>query len=78
MLPCYSFSSFIDCCLFTGDPERINYTTVGAAVTTITSNLNDMTRGMRLMAALIDNPSDADNLMKVCIQTFCIETTAIN
>ena len=48
-----------------GDPEEINYTTVGASVTTITSNLNDMTRGMRLMAALIDNENDADNLMQV-------------
>ena len=48
-----------------GDPDAINYTTVGSSVTTITSNLNDMTRGMRLMAALIDNENDADNLMKV-------------
>jgi len=57
----FKASIFIDL----GDPEAINYTTVGSAVTTITSNLNDMTRGMRLMAALIDNENDADNLMKV-------------
>ncbi|XP_076808289.1 talin-2-like isoform X3 [Clavelina lepadiformis] len=47
-----------------GDPKETNYTMVGSAVTTISSNLNDMTRGLRLMAALLENDEDGDNLMK--------------
>ncbi|XP_018673450.2 talin-2 isoform X2 [Ciona intestinalis] len=47
-----------------GDREGRNYTTVGSAITTISSNLNDMTKSLRLMAALLDDGRDGDGLMK--------------
>uniref|UniRef100_H2ZQQ3 I/LWEQ domain-containing protein n=1 Tax=Ciona savignyi TaxID=51511 RepID=H2ZQQ3_CIOSA len=47
-----------------GDPEGRSYTTVGSAITTISSNLNDMTRSMQLMASLLDDGSDGDGLMR--------------
>uniref|UniRef100_F6WWU2 Talin-2 n=1 Tax=Ciona intestinalis TaxID=7719 RepID=F6WWU2_CIOIN len=47
-----------------GDREGTNYTTVGSAITTISSNLNDMTKSLRLMAALLDDGRDGDGLMK--------------
>jgi len=55
-------------CSRAGDPEETNYTTVGSAVSTITSNLNDLTQSLRLMAVLLDNENDSDNLLKVCCE----------
>ena len=45
--------------------DETNFTTVGSAVTTITSNLNDITPGLRQMAALLGDGSDSINLLKV-------------
>jgi len=47
-----------------GDPNETNYTTVGSAVTTITSNLTDMIGGLKLMAALLGDGIDSNGLMK--------------
>jgi len=45
-----------------GDPDQINYTAVGASVSTITSNLDDLVKGIKMIAALMD---DADNSKKL-------------
>lgn len=47
------------------DPKQTDYTTVGSAVTTISSNLNEMTKGLKLMAALLEDDRIGDNLLRV-------------
>lgn len=41
--------------LFSGDPAETDYTAVGCAVTTISSNLTEMSRGVKLLAALLED-----------------------
>ncbi|XP_039255846.2 talin-2-like isoform X1 [Styela clava] len=48
----------------TSDPQSTDYTTVGSAVTTISSNLSEMTKGLKLMAALLEDDNIGDNLLK--------------
>lgn len=41
--------------LLLGDPAETDYTAVGCAVTTISSNLTEMSRGVKLLAALLED-----------------------
>lgn len=41
--------------LLQGDPAETDYTAVGCAVTTISSNLTEMSRGVKLLAALLED-----------------------
>ncbi|XP_049628847.1 talin-1 isoform X1 [Suncus etruscus] len=41
--------------LTSGDPAETDYTAVGCAVTTISSNLTEMSRGVKLLAALLED-----------------------
>lgn len=38
-----------------GDPAETDYTAVGCAVTTISSNLTEMSKGVKLLAALMED-----------------------
>ena len=38
-----------------GDPTDTDYTAVGCAITTISSNLTEMSKGVKLLAALMDD-----------------------
>lgn len=49
--------------LTAGPPEEVDHTAVGAAITTITSNLPEMTRGVRMIAALMDDENSGDKLL---------------
>lgn len=49
--------------LTAGPPEEVDHTAVGAAITTITSNLPEMTRGVRMIAALMDDENSGDRLL---------------
>lgn len=40
---------------FTGEPTETDYTAVGCAITTISSNLTEMSKGVKLLAALMDD-----------------------
>lgn len=47
-----------------GDPTDTDYTAVGCAITTISSNLTEMSRGVKLLAALVeDQVGSGQNLM---------------
>lgn len=39
----------------TGEPTETDYTAVGCAITTISSNLTEMSKGVKLLAALMDD-----------------------
>lgn len=41
--------------LCSGDPAETDYTAVGCAVTTISSNLTEMSKGVKLLAALMED-----------------------
>uniref|UniRef100_A0A4W5P186 Talin 2 n=1 Tax=Hucho hucho TaxID=62062 RepID=A0A4W5P186_9TELE len=50
--------------LTAGDPTDTDYTAVGCAITTISSNLTEMSRGVKLLAALVeDQVGSGQNLM---------------
>uniref|UniRef100_A0A6Q2XID9 Talin 2a n=1 Tax=Esox lucius TaxID=8010 RepID=A0A6Q2XID9_ESOLU len=50
--------------LTAGDPTDTDYTAVGCAITTISSNLTEMSRGVKLLAALVeDQVGNGQNLM---------------
>lgn len=38
-----------------GEPTETDYTAVGCAITTISSNLTEMSKGVKLLAALMDD-----------------------
>lgn len=38
-----------------GEPTETDYTAVGCAITTISSNLTEMSRGVKLLAALMED-----------------------
>lgn len=42
-------------CTLSGDPAETDYTAVGCAVTTISSNLTEMSKGVKLLAALMED-----------------------
>lgn len=46
-----------------GSADEVDHTAVGAAITTITSNLPEMTRGVRMIAALMEDESSGDKLL---------------
>ncbi|XP_061601059.1 talin-2a [Cololabis saira] len=51
--------------LTAGDPTDTDYTAVGCAITTISSNLTEMSKGVKLLAALMeDDVGGGNNLMK--------------
>lgn len=43
------------CSVFLGDPAETDYTAVGCAITTISSNLTEMSKGVKLLAALMED-----------------------
>jgi talin len=51
--------------------NNIDHTAIGAAITTITSNLPEMTKGIRMIAALLDDETSGDRLLdaarKLCL-----------
>lgn len=54
--------SFLPC---SGDPMDTDYTAVGCAITTISSNLTEMSKGVKLLAALMeDDVGGGNDLMK--------------
>lgn len=46
-----------------GSVDEVDHTAVGAAITTITSNLPEMSRGVRMLAALMDDEDGGDKLL---------------
>ncbi|XP_074862365.1 talin-2 isoform X2 [Carettochelys insculpta] len=51
--------------LTAGDPVDTDYTAVGCAITTISSNLTEMSRGVKLLAALMDDEvGSGEDLLK--------------
>ncbi|XP_063169958.1 talin-2 isoform X2 [Candoia aspera] len=51
--------------LTAGDPVDTDYTAVGCAITTISSNLTEMSKGVKLLAALMDNEvGSGEDLLK--------------
>lgn len=53
----------------TGSSEEVDHTAVGAAITTITTGLPEVSRGVRMLAALIDDDSGdklLDATRKLC------------
>ncbi|XP_052742703.1 talin-1 isoform X10 [Bicyclus anynana] len=49
--------------LTAGPTEEVDHTAVGAAITTITSNLPEMTKGVQMIAALMDDTQNGDRLL---------------
>ncbi|XP_054280659.1 talin-2 isoform X2 [Macrosteles quadrilineatus] len=49
--------------LTSGSVDEVDHTAVGAAITTITSNLPEMSRGVRMLAALMDDEDNGDKLL---------------
>ncbi|XP_046684218.1 talin-1 isoform X2 [Homalodisca vitripennis] len=49
--------------LTSGSVDEVDHTAVGAAITTITSNLPEMSRGVRMLAALMDDEDSGDKLL---------------
>ncbi|XP_026736418.1 talin-1 isoform X5 [Trichoplusia ni] len=47
----------------TSGTEEVDHTAVGAAITTITSNLPQMTKGVQMIAALMDDADHGDSLL---------------
>lgn len=53
----FSHISDVDFCL-TGPPEDVDHQAVGAAISTISSNLPEMAKGVKLIAALMEDEHD--------------------
>lgn len=49
--------------IVTGPSEEVDHNAVGAAISAITSNLPEMTRGVRMIAALMDDDTNGDRLL---------------
>ena len=49
-------------------PDKIDHTRVGAAVSTISSNLPDVTRGVKTIAALIEEEDRGDKLLEATLK----------
>ena len=48
--------------------EDVDHTAVGAAITTIASNLPEMTRGVRMIAALMEDSGNGEKLLEAARQ----------
>lgn len=60
-----SFQSRLPVTFLSGDPTDTDYTAVGCAITTISSNLTEMSKGVKLLAALMeDDVGGGNDLMK--------------
>ncbi|XP_078580001.1 talin-1-like isoform X28 [Branchiostoma floridae x Branchiostoma japonicum] len=46
-----------------GEPEQTDYTAVGSAVTTISSNLTEMSKGIKMVAALLEDYGQGERLL---------------
>lgn len=46
-----------------GSADEVDHTAVGAAISTITTNLPEMTRGVRMIAALMEDESSGEKLL---------------
>ncbi|XP_014674038.1 PREDICTED: talin-2-like [Priapulus caudatus] len=46
------------------EPDDTDYTSVGSAVTTITSNFDEMSKNVRVLAALMEAEEDGENLLE--------------
>lgn len=57
------FFKFMNLWYSLGTSDEVDHTAVGAAITTITSNLPEMTRGVRMIAALMDDDNSGDRLL---------------
>ncbi|XP_028167568.1 talin-1 isoform X4 [Ostrinia furnacalis] len=55
--------------LTSGPTEEVDHTAVGAAITTITTNLPEMTKGVQMIAALMEDDGDRllDATRKLCV-----------
>jgi talin len=51
------------CACVAGSADEVDHTAVGAAITTITTNLPEMTRGVRMIAALMEDESSGEKLL---------------
>ncbi|XP_032666458.1 talin-1 isoform X4 [Odontomachus brunneus] len=49
--------------LTSGPADNVDHTAVGAAITTIATNLPEMTKGVRMIAALMDDESSGERLL---------------
>ncbi|KZC14531.1 Talin-1 [Dufourea novaeangliae] len=49
--------------LTSGPADHVDHTAVGAAITTIATNLPEMTKGVRMIAALMDDDTSGDRLL---------------
>lgn len=49
--------------LTSGPADDVDHTAVGAAITTIATNLPEMTKGVRMIAALMDDESSGERLL---------------
>ncbi|XP_050359192.1 talin-1 isoform X1 [Nymphalis io] len=49
--------------LTAGPTEEVDHTAVGAAITTITTNLPEMTKGVQMIAALLEDAPDGERLL---------------
>lgn len=49
--------------LTSGPADHVDHTAVGAAITTITTNLPEMTKGVRMIAALMEDEPSGDRLL---------------
>jgi len=50
-------------CVFSAVPDQVDHTAVGAAVSTISSNMPDVTKGVKTIAALMDDEDRGDRLL---------------
>ncbi|XP_045457678.1 talin-1 [Melitaea cinxia] len=57
--------------LTAGPTEEMDHTAVGAAITTITTNLPEMTKGVQMIAALMEDTSGGDRLLDATRQLCC-------
>uniref|UniRef100_A0A646QFM5 Talin1 n=1 Tax=Hemiscolopendra marginata TaxID=943146 RepID=A0A646QFM5_9MYRI len=57
--------------LTSGTPDEVDHNAVGAAISTITTNLPEMTRGVKMLAALMDSEAEKERLFdatrKLCV-----------
>ncbi|XP_066270426.1 talin-1-like isoform X8 [Branchiostoma lanceolatum] len=49
--------------LTSGEPEQTDFTAVGSAVTTISSNLTEMSKGIKMVAALLEDYGQGERLL---------------
>eukprot|EP00117_Sycon_ciliatum_P001215 scpid5059/ scgid6971/ Talin-1 len=50
--------------LTSGDPAETNYTAVGSAVTTISSNMSELAKGLPMLAGLLSDTNDSNKILE--------------